>query len=243
MSRSFAVWVFATLFCLYSPVVGAAPIQAGSATYEIYNEFQSVLIPDPSNPFNPGPDPIPLTFISTGYLTSVWQEQVGDTIEYEHTSFVTTGDLPIPFTNVAGAAVVPQLGYYGGHLTGIVQDTSDPGYATGDPSSLTMATSIGDGLFGQLIGGALLYSASSYSFEADVTGLPYPVGTVFENKATQSIDIYMQLGLTPDPMTDLKVAEALPGGIVRITNVVPEPSSLLLTGLAFGTAMVLFRRA
>lgn len=224
----------------------AAPVVSGAAKYLVENTFTATLLVDLATG-QPLPTPVDLPLTSMGILESSWGDQVGDTIPYEHTLFEASGvatlgpGLDVPFVNYAGVDAPLALGSYSGSIVSVVQDPSDPGYASGAPSSLQSGTSVGSGLFGQIFGGAPLYSDTPYDFEGQITGLPYPVDTEFINDAVDPIEIRLQTGLTPDANADPVIALAQPGGVVRVLAIVPEPASAALLFAAAG-AFLLRRR-
>ena len=135
-------------------------------------------------------------------------------------------DPVIPFEIFGGVNEAPFLDPFVGTISNIVQDASDPGFLTGDPSSLVSGVRRVGGPFAQqLADGTLLYTDASYFFEAKITGLPFPVGQQFIG--TEDVAIRVQLGATIDPATDPIVGMALAGGLVEITAV-PEPDSGML---------------
>jgi hypothetical protein len=213
--------------------VQAAPIQAGSATYEYFNTFVTRLAP--GTPFNLGPDPVDVTVESNGVLTEVWEGQIGDTIDFEIVSLVQEGLFNgIPFQIIGGVDETPELGPFLGTYTDIVQDPLDPGFDAGDPSSLISAFRRAAGPFAQVfIDGTYLYGADAYAFESTITGLPYPIGSEFVGTPDSEVEIRLRLGSTPDPANDPAIGAALPGGIARITRVVPEPASHVLMVMLF----------
>jgi len=236
---AFAVYVLSVHF---APTVQAAPIQGGTATYEYFNTFVTRLYP--GTPFNAGPDPVDVTVESNGVLTEVWEDQVGDTIDFEIVSIMQEGLLAgIPFQIIGGIEKTPELGPFVGTYTDIVQDPLDPGFGAGDPSSLMSAFRRAAGPFAQiLIDGTYLYASDPYAFESTITGLPYPVGSVFVGTPNSEVEIRLRLGAAPDPVNDPPIGAALPGGIVRITRVVPEPPAVALAILAVVGAAVGARR-
>jgi hypothetical protein len=74
---------------LMAPGVHAAPILSGTATYEYFNQFTTRLFP--GTPFNETSEPIDAPVVSNGVLTTVWEDQVGDTINFEIVSIVQSG--------------------------------------------------------------------------------------------------------------------------------------------------------
>ena len=128
------------------------------------------------------------------------------------------------------------VGLLVGSFLNVVQDPNDPGFATGDPSSLASALQQSTGRFAQVLAdGTTLYTAS-LDLGGDISGLPYPVGTqlFYGNDA----EIRLQLGAVPDPVGDPVVGLFLSGGFV---DVIPEPSGfgLAIVGVA---AFAGFRR-
>lgn len=208
-----------------------APIQAGTATYEYTNSFLTRLYP--GTPFNPGTEAIDVPVVSTGLFTQVWNQQVGDTISDELTSIRQVGELPgdppVPFTILGGTLETPNLGPFAGNISSIIQDPSNPGFDSGAPSSLQSGFRRVGGPFAQiLIDGTYLYTVDDYVFEANVAGLPFPVGTQFVGTDDSNLEVRVRLGDEIDPVNDPVVGLALSGGIVEITRVVPEPTSVLL---------------
>ena len=105
------------------------------------------------------------------------------------------------------------------------------------------------GAFAQIVptpkGDAFLYSVDPYVFEAEVTGLPFPIGTVFVGTDNSTVDIRLALNGPEgiDPMSDPVIGQVLSGGIITITSIVPEPSAALLcTACSVGLVLVRNRR-
>ncbi len=245
MTRSVACFAVTTLLLAGTRVAEAEPIEAGTATYEYTNSFVTRLFP--GTPFNPGSEPVDVPVVSTGVFTHVWDAQVGDTISDELTSLRQTGalpgDPPIPFTIIGGFDETPELGPFLGTISDIVQDPADPGFATGNPSSLTSAFRRVGGPFAQvLIDGTYLYAIDDYVFETNITGLPFPVGTQFVGTDDSVLDVRVRLGAEIDPDNDPVIGQALGGGIVEITRVVPEPASLVLAIGCVGLACLVTTR-
>ncbi|QDU89740.1 hypothetical protein Pla175_31350 [Pirellulimonas nuda] len=217
------------VWLLLAPGALAQPIAAGTATYKYENTFTTRLFP--GSPFNPTTDNIDLPVTSSGVFRQVWQAQVGDTIQDELFDGNATGELPgptpVPFTLVFGADAIPGLGPFVGTFSSITQDPGD--------GSLTSAYKVIGGPFAQVLAdGTTLYTVDPYTLDSNVLGLPYPVGTLFTGIAGSSPLVRVRLGATIDPVNDPVIGQALPGGTVRITGIVPEPSAavLLLVGAA-----------
>ena len=218
----------------FAPAIKAAPIQPGTASYEYSNVFVSRIFPGVPG-INPGPEPLDLKIISTGVFVTEWDAQVGDTIPFEITSAVATGELGgMPFEIFAGIDQVPELGPFAGAYTNVVQDELDPGFPTGDPSSLVFANVSLGGPFAQVLADGTRLYTDTYNFEGSIPALPYPVGSQFVG--SNNAEVRVQLGPTPSSM-DPVIGIALAGGVVEVTRVIPEPTSstliLLLSCVCF----------
>jgi hypothetical protein len=198
--------------------VKAATIVAGQFTVPV-SLTQSVEL-FPGTPFNPGPTSLTLTAEASGFLTVTYDAQVGTMITtspFVHLTGTFPDPLPpIPYEIFAGT---PDLFPSVGVISGIVQDPTDPGFATGDPSSFISGVFLEEAYFKVVVPGATLYSSAAI-FTSNLTGLPYPVGTVFTSPAR----------------IDLRTS--LVGGVVvaqsfnRVLTVTPEPSSALMALVA-----------
>jgi hypothetical protein len=236
MRMNCVLWL--AVFLILSERASAEPIQPGAATYDYFNVFSTVLFP--GTPLNPGPDPVEFELQAQGTLTAEWDEQIGTTIPFEIPSVVADGflptDPPISFQILAGIEEVPQLGPFAGNYLNVVQDPSDPGFPTGDPSSLVSADVVVGGPFAQILAdGTFLYS-TQYTFEGEILGLPYPVGTEFIG--THDSEVRVQIGAEPDPMVDPVIGLTLAGGVITI---VPEPSAIGLLLFAAGGLLLVHR--
>ena len=222
---------------------GQPPIPAGSAIYEFDNTFFVTLVgdtPEFDNPFNDSTDPLTLPAAGTGLFTQVWEQQQGDTINDELTSIVEPGLLAgfLPFLILGGSDELPaELGGFTGSITNITQDPVDGSLASGDRlvgGRFAQVVPGVDGIIGTADDG-YLYSTEPYFFEANgITGLPFPVDTVFTGTDGSTVDIKLALGGPDniDPMVDPVVGQVLSGGLLTITAIVPEPSTGLLVAAA-----------
>ena len=161
----------------------------------------------------------------------------------EITSAVANGDFfGAPFKIFAGIEEVPLLGPFVGTYSNIVQDKNDPGFPTGEPSSLVSADVSIAGPFSQVLAdGTTLYTITPYTFEGPISGLPYPVGTQFIG--TEDVEVRVQLGTMPDPSIDPVIGLALAGGVVEVTRVIPEPSFFVFTLLSSLMCFYVVRRS
>ena len=235
MRSTFYLLFLTSVAIFYSAAATAAPIQPGSASYDYRNEFITRVFPG-----IPGFKPGDFEIISEGVFVTEWGQQDGNQIKFEITSAVANGEFfGAPFKIFAGIDEVPLLGPFVGTYSNIVQDKNDPGFPTGEPSSLLSADVSIAGPFSQVLAdGTTLYTITPYTFEGPISGLPYPVGTQFIGT---EVEVLLQLGPTPDPSTDPVIGLALAGGVVEVTRVIPEPSSLLCTWLC-GCLFVLAAR-
>ena len=235
-------------FCAALPC--HAQVRGGAFQYEYVNTFTTRLFP--GTPFNMTADPIDLPVVSTGVLTEVFGDQVGDSIPLEITRLsqqgALPGDPPAPFDIIGGVELTPELGPFAGELTEIVLDPSDPGFAAGEPSSVSSALRTIGGPFAQVLAdGTFLYTVDAYTFQNTVPAIPTPDGFELIGRGlleeqpdgtftSSPVPVYVRLGTEIDPSTDPIIGEALTDGIVRITSSVriPEPSTgalIVLVGL------------
>lgn len=206
----------------------AAPIAPGGVSYDYENVFTTRLFP--GTPFNPTAEAIDLPVQSTGRIKTRWQAQTGDVIAFEVTSIVADGALPgtppTPFQLLGGQQQTPQLGPFTGTYSQVTQDANDPGFATGGASSLESARAVLSGPFAMVLADGTVLYGEPYRFESQITSLPYAVGTEFVGSAASEGPIRVQLGDAPDPASDPIIGQALGDGVVRITRVIPEPTTL-----------------
>lgn len=220
---------------LAAPVAHAAPIVAGSATQSYINIQQIRLLP--GTPFNPSAEAVEFELVARGPLTATWEAQVGNTMQHSVPFVDFEGLFPggVPFHILAGT---PDLPPTTGQFTNIVQDTNDPGYASGDASSLVSADYANTSYFKQVLpDGTTIYSdqLNPAVFTSTLTGLPYPIGQEF--LSTGSLDLYVQLGSEIDQTHDLLIGQSLS----RSVTVVPEPTACTL--LALGSVCLVVARA
>ena len=168
------------------------------------------------------------------------ETQVGNTIEIS--SFFGwdfVGSLP-GFGTYRFGAVGPFSGSdYTGQITNVMQDPSDPGFSSGDPSSfLSGDVEIsGDSfafefLTGPLAGVVLTTDPSqNFSFQAQFDGLPPSVGTAFTNDGDEFLNVLYQ-GQVVGTSSDR-----------RVIRIVPEPTAAGMMAVLLGTVVLVRRRA
>jgi hypothetical protein len=183
----------------------------------------------PGTPFNMGTTPITLLGVS-GYGTIVLHRdaEVGNTITATLDGGMYSGSYPGLGSYVFGN-VPPLTGSdFTTSITNVTQNMSDPGFATGQPSSFQSGDfSLGGNSFAfTFIGGPTLYTDPSvpFSFSATFDGLPPSQGTVLMNSGPDVLNV-----LIDTPGGPLVVAQSFDRRIVLTT--VPEPGSLALCGL------------
>ncbi len=208
----------------------AAPIVAGSATQSYINIQQIRLFP--GTPFNSGTDPIDFELHASGQLTATWDQQIGSSMQHTVPFVDFEGIFPggIPFHILAGT---PDLKPTTGEIYNIVQNSLDPGYASGNASSLVSADYKNTAYFKQVLpDGTTIYSdqVNPPQFTAKLGGLPYFPGQQFVS--TGPLNLYLQLGSKIDQNTDLLIGQSLH----RLVQVVPEPTTwmLLCVGVLLG---------
>ncbi|MDM4018433.1 hypothetical protein [Roseiconus lacunae] len=186
---------------------------------------------------NPGAEIVISDVVGTGIAGLNIGDQVGDTIPIisvfgwefvgTDTSGVVNGDFRFgnipPFTGAD----------YSGQITNVVQDNTDPGFATGDPSSFLSGnySVSGDSFaFEVLTGesaGLLLTTdpAQGFSFTSTFDGLPPSAGTVITSSG--DLDIYFGTELVGFSSNRRIIVTAIPepGGVACL---------LLLTALVTG---------
>ncbi|WP_435010819.1 PEP-CTERM sorting domain-containing protein [Tundrisphaera lichenicola] len=212
---------------IVAPAAKAAPIIAGTT------DLTGTAIMDlrllANTIFNPSSDDIILKGVSGyGTITINRDEQSGNTI----TINTLSGGLFHGSNKDLGKYVfgnIPPLtgADFSGVIEDVIQDTNDPGFATGQASSFQSGNfKFGGASFGfQFLGGPSLYtdSATPFEFSASLDGLPPLAGTILKNSGPDVLDVLFN---------GVVVAQSS-NRFIRL-GVVPEPSSLFLlgTGLA-----------
>ena len=229
----FARPIAATLALALSAVAArpaeSAFIVAGPTTMNGTATMDLTLLP--STPFNPTTSPILLSGVSGyGPLTINRETQVGSTILISSISGgAYFGSNPNLGTYVFGN-IPPLAGSsFTGSITNVVQNAADPGFATGQASSLQSGDfTLGGASFGfQFLSGpaagVILFTdpAVPFSFTAHFDGLPPSQGTILQGAGTNVLNIFSG---------GVLVAQSS-NRTITLTTVVPEPGSLALSGL------------
>lgn len=227
-------FVLCVLASTYATRAKADPVIAG--TTDLYSTAIMDLRLLPNTPFNGGSDAIVLMGVSgTGTITLNRSTQVGTTIDIPTLAGgMYYGSDPNLGSYVFGN-IPPLIGAdFSGQITNVVQDTNDPGYASGLPSSFRSGDfSFGGSSFGFKFlsgpaAGVSLFTDPTipFSFSSTFDGLPPSAGTVLQNSGPDSLDVLFNGQV---------VAQSFNRTI--IVNAVPEPTSFALIGLgAIGMA-------
>jgi len=158
-----------------------------------------------------------------GYLKFNRAAQVGSSIEITSLEGLFYGSNAMLGSYVFGS--IPPLvpTDFFGSITNVVQDPTDPGFATGDVSSFVSGdVKIGGASFGfSFVGGPSLYTdpLQGFEFSAAFDGLPPSPGTVLQNSGRAVLDVYFN-GMLVARSSDRRI----------IITSVPEPASLALLG-------------
>jgi hypothetical protein len=221
--RTWLVW--SVLGLLPGTVAQAAPIVAGQDLVPSV-AVQSVVL-FPGTPFNPGPTPLTVELTATGSFVLDRALQSGSTINFTLPVAHFFGTLPGPLPPLTFdlAAGTPGLNASSGAITNVLQNSADPGFATGDPSSFASGDFTANTFFELVLAnGATIYSDpnSAAVFTAALTALPPSPGTVFASPAP--VNLYLQTGPGFDPTRDPVIGQSFD----RTVTAVPEPPTLAL---------------
>jgi hypothetical protein len=212
-----------------APRAMAAPIIAGS-TLLPGTAIQDITLL-PNTPFNPTGSPILINdLFGVGVITINRDTQVGTTIPISSLS----GGQFFGSNALLGSYVfgnIPPLtgADFSGVITNVVQNPSDPGFATGQPSSFQSGDfSFGGASFGFefLTGpaaGLKLFTDPNvpFSFSSTFDGLPPSAGTVLNNSGPDVLNVLFN-GQVVATSSDRRI----------VLSAIPEPPSLVLGGLA-----------
>jgi hypothetical protein len=215
--------------------VRAAPILGGNDTIPSV-AIQSVDL-YPGTPFNPGTTTLTIRLTASGSFVLDRATQSGSTISFTipTASFLGTvppPEPPLPFDLVAGT---PDLNPISGTITNVVQNSADPGFATGAESSFVSGSFTANTYFKLVIPaipnvfpGATIYSDPNQAavFTATLTALPPSSGTDFTSPGR--VNLYLETGSSPNPSQDPVIGQSYDRDVI----VTPEPATigLLLIG-------------
>ena len=244
--KSLHVMIFVAVFGLglVSKKTEADEIVAGSTTFNAI-AIQDVMISKDASINPTGQDLFFDDLFGVSSATINREQQVGNTIAISSLDgWVFEG------SNILGSfrfgIVGPFSGTdYSGSISNVVQDSNDPGFATGDPSSFESGdyflTGTGFGVeftSGPLAGTILITDPSqTFEFESNFDGLPPSPGTLITTTANsdQVLDIWLS-----NANGDL--IEKVGSSSDRRILVVPEPTSVLAIGLCGLVGLAIRRR-
>ena len=166
-----------------------------------------------------------------GSITIDRDAQVGTTIQIASLSGGQFYGSNASLGNYVFGNIPPLTGAdFSGAITNVVQNPSDPGFATGQPSSFQSGNfSFGGASFGlELLGvpgTPTLFTDPMvpFSFSATLDGLPPSAGTVLMNSGPDLLNVLFNGEV---------VAESSNRRIIILAAAVPEPSSIALAGIA-----------
>ncbi|QEH35188.1 hypothetical protein OJF2_37350 [Aquisphaera giovannonii] len=203
----------------------AAPIVAGDTTFH-GTAVQDVTILG-GTAFNPGPEFTLYGLSGVGYFTIHRQAQVGSTIEFAGGDSLFSGSYAGLGSYTFGTGAPLGGGSFHGMIENVVQDPTDPGFASGDPSSFASGdyTAYLDRFLFKLADGTILETGGVYALAATLDGLPPRTATTLQGSATDRNPIYYG-----DPANGFLVGYTTNGAIY--VSAVPEPSAFCLGGIA-----------
>lgn len=206
----------------------AEPIQAGST--DLYGTATMDLTLLAGTPFNPGTTAVVLAGVSgTGTITLHRDAQSGSTILIPTLSGgLFYGSAPGLGNYVFGKLPPLADADFHGSITNVVQNPSDPGFATGQASSLQSGqfsftgTSFGFEFLSGPAAGVTLFTdpAAPFSFAAGFDGLPPSSGTVLRNSGPDVLNV----------LFNGQVVAQSSNRTITLASV-PEPSAVALGGL------------
>jgi len=215
------------LVLLFLAVVAGRPAKAelivAGATILHSKAIQDITLL-PGTPFNPTASPIVIDdLFGIGPLTIFRDAQVGSTITFSQLDGRFFGSHPALGDYVFGRVPPLTPATYSGVIINVVQDPTDPGFATGQPSSFKSGdiTWGGDSFgFEFLTGpaaGIRLYTDPNvpFSFSSTYDGLPPSAGTVNANSGPDFLNVLFN-GQVVATTSDRRVVST------------PEPSGIAL---------------
>jgi hypothetical protein len=182
-------------------------------------------------PLNPGPTTPFVPFRAIGDLTFQLDPSLNDpsqptTVPFVDVTGVLNGVPPSPAITLPHT-IDPNVQFIGGDLTNIVRDASGH-VVSADISNLSMRWEL---ISTNPAFNVRLYTQDGLPFDATNVSIPFQLGTVLAG--AEPFKVYLDTG-TGDPANDPLVAM----GKDRTLTVVPEPSSVVLLGVAVAATLV-----
>jgi hypothetical protein len=230
VNRKMLAFLLLTILC--GTTSRAEPIGAGTTVLPGTAIMDLTL--EPGTPFNMTGAPITLTGVSgVGEITLNRDAQVGSTINIPTLAGGMFYGSNAALGSYVFGNIAPLTGAdFSGSITNVVQNTSDPGYSTGQVSSFVSGDfSFSGASFGFefLSPGPFQFvklftdPAVPFSFSATFDGLPPSAGTVLVNSGPDALNV-----LYTDPMSGQSVVVAQSENRTIVLSSVPEPSSIVL---------------
>ncbi|MBX9579632.1 MAG: PEP-CTERM sorting domain-containing protein, partial [Gemmataceae bacterium] len=203
---------------LAGPTARAGPIPEGTFYYtttatQTVDVFGGTI-------FNPGPG-FTFTTAATGSLAVTYGPEAGGVVPTSPVAALV-GTAPFPYPIYAGA--VYGLPASAGEISNIVPDPLDPdGLLSADFREVAYFSLVIPGvptIYTDQVDPAII--------TATLTGVPYPVGTVFSSP--ERLNLYLQLGPGFDQSRDPVIGQSYDRSFVILPAAVPEPASLALLG-------------
>jgi hypothetical protein len=209
-----------------APAAKAGLLVAGSVDMLSVATMDLTLLAN--TPFNPTGSNIYLTGVSgTGVLTFTYN---AETANGQLTGAIS-GGMYVGSNPLLGNYVFGNVGDLTGSdfnavINNVVQNSNDPGFATGQASSFQSGQFVlgGDSFGFQFIGGPVLYTDPTvpFQFTGTLDGLPPSGNASLQNSATDVLNVLFNGQV---------VAQSYDRTIHFLPSAVPEPASLLMVGI------------